>query len=862
MILFKLALKEIYNNKRFTFIFVFSLFLGLFGLVTVNALKTSIQLTMNSKSKGLIASDISVGARRHLTPEENKILDEALPSGSQSSRITESFTMVSGPQISRLVELKVIEASYPYYGEIRLNKQGLVVSGTAKDIIQSPKIWMYPELLLQLDLKVGDSIKIGKQNFTISDEVIGDSSAIGNGFSFAPPVYIGSEFYQKTGLSQFGSTGYHSRLIQLPSHIDVEKLADDINQKLNDPGIQVTTGKNASDQFARLLNYLNDYLSLSALVALMLTAIGQGFLFRNYLTKRTKDIAIFKSLGLSPSRIFIFYTLQILIFSTLALIPTFVSSLFVLPLLEKPLYLMLDSEVNLQLSLPVLFFATLTSSGFSLLITGPLTLNALRLKPKDILSKSSGAEAHSYFRNFLFYLPALVTFWIMSIVLSNSIQTGSLFFAIYFLSLGLLFLVGHFSITILANQLLKNAGHSGLSLLNISLKHLVREKFATLSVFVAISLGVLLANLIPQLELSLQNEINPPNPESQASLFMFDIQEDQKEDLEGHLDKMGFSPMIISPMIRARLSEVNSLAFEKSLARGTGWTREEETENRFRNRGFNITYRDTLSESEILISRKSTRKELDGRASDTTTDSKYYPEISLETRFAKRLNLSLGDILTFDIQGVPVSGEVTSLRKIRWTSFQPNFFIQFNSDTLKDAPKTYLLTMPQMDVKSKIEIQQSVVRKFPNISIIDITRLIEKLNDIVRQISVALKAMSWLALFVSVFILLSINYQQTDERQNEVSLLKTLGASRQQVRFIFFLEFLIVLITALFFGALLSFAAAWFVVKFIFDSTLFLNLQSPLLFSTLIIFISTWIAYLIMQGTLNKKPKDLLSGMS
>src|SRR5690606_14089699 len=115
------------------------------------------------------------------------------------------------------------------------------------------------------------------------------------------------------------------------------------------------------------------------------------------------------------------------------------------------------------------------------------------------------------------------------------------------------------------------------------------------------------------------------------------------------------------------------------------------------------------------------------------------PQISLEERFAERLNLRIGDELTFDISGIEVAGRVVNLRKVRWTSFQPNFFVQFNEGVLEEAPKTFLAALSGLSTEQKASIQNTIVDRLPNISLIDVSRIIERLSGIIEQMSIALR---------------------------------------------------------------------------------------------------------------------------
>ena len=156
--------------------------------------------------------------------------------------------------------------------------------------------------------------------------------------------------------------------------------------------------------------------------------------------------------------------------------------------------------------------------------------------------------------------------------------------------------------------------------------------------FVALSLGALLLNLLPQLRAGLLAELEQPT--KLPSLFLFDIQEDQLAPLQEKFRSSGLELENLSPLVRARLLSVNGAAFERTTSAEGFRTREEENEARFRNRGFNLSYRAGLSGAETLVA--------------GTPFKGSGNEISVEERFADRVGVGIGDTLLFDVQGVEV----------------------------------------------------------------------------------------------------------------------------------------------------------------------------------------------------------------
>lgn len=798
---FKLGLKEIKANYKFSIFFILNLMIGLTALGLVDSLKNSISNELKLKSKTILAADLSISARRQFNQEEFDIIKNILPRNAKKTEIFESYTMLSSSTNSRLVEVRAINKGYPFYGEIELTNNKKFNNNTNNKFYTTPSIWLAPETLIELNLKLNDTIKLGSKEFVINDLVIQDGSSIGVGASFAPSVYVAYDFFKDTGLVKFGTTGSYSLLIKLESDANVNKIAEGLNKNLEDPEIKIITSKNANEQIARILNYLGDYLGLVSLATIFLTIIGQVFLYQNFLVKKEKEIAIYKFLGLSNFKIYTSYFCEVLILGILAIVPAVLLIYILLPLFENPIAAIINSNISLSLqpnTLAILLFIVIINN---FLISSPLILKALKAKILTLLHPKDLQEKSSIFKTLLFFLPALVAYYILTLIIAKSFFTGSLFFSFLILAVIILFIIANIIFFIISKIKFSNL------VLILSFRDLSRSKFASFSIFLAISFTILLANLIPIIEKGIKNEFVAPKSLEQPSLFLVDIQEEQLNDLSKFLSSNSLSLMKKSPTIRARLAKVNDAEFTKQVPK-KATTREEETEQRFKNRGFNLSYKIQIDSQDKIIS-----------SLNNNEINQNYSPLSIEERFAKRLDLKLGDILTFEVQGVEISGQIINLRKVRWTSFQPNFFIVFLDQALTDAPKTFIGTLKIADNQAA-KVQTDIVKKFPNISIINIKNLTTRIGEIISQMTITLKIMAIFSVILGLIILYTIISYQIKERFTEINLYKTLGADFSFIKKIFSYQYLFLISFAIIFGSLVSYLIAFFVSTYIFDSEL------------------------------------------
>jgi putative ABC transport system permease protein len=267
----------------------------------------------------------------------------------------------------------------------------------------------------------------------------------------------------------------------------------------------------------------------------------------------------------------------------------------------------------------------------------------------------------------------------------------------------------------------------------------------------------------------------------------------------------------------------------------------------------NLTFRDSPDTSETIVKGKFWTTPWK-QGSDTL------PEISIEERFAQRLGLGLGDELEFSVLGVPVKGRITSVRKIRWTTFQPNFFIQFQPGVLEYAPKTYVGAINKIDdLKLKGKIQSAIVEKFPNISIIDVSRLVKKITEIIDKMSWALSFMAILCLFAGLIVLFSICRQQVSARIWDISMLKVLGATFKDIRSSIAKEFFVISFLASTLGSSISVIASLILSKFVFEGVFAYNLMIPVALTASVTTLAVLVALQTSKKVLKVKPVRLLN---
>ncbi len=841
-VIFKLFLvKEIKKFPFFFLLLIFTLLLGTLGLTGISVVSEQVKGKLEANARELQTSDLAVSARRDLLQGEIESLNKIIsPLKHQTYKIVDIYSMVRHEKTSqtRLTEIRSVEQGFPFYGEIVL-KAGL---------FQVDGLYISNDLAEIWDVAVGDDLKIGDKVFRVKGIVTRDSSQGLRGFSLAPRIYLPLKDVETTGLLRPGSTGSYARHFLLPSFLqpDFEKLRDQLLKALPDSAIKVTLPQESSDQSGRVIGYLTDFMSLAALIGLLLSLVGIFYLYQSHLLARLRDFCLFHLMGLDKKQIILGLILQFsIVFLFVFTLQAFLivpGYKLIYPILSNSLGIDLSPEVNLKAvfsQLPFLY-------GLTLAILIPLLLGLMRTSMG--LQLKAPKISMGQFR-FYDFTPFIILLWAFAAFISHSIKMGSLFFG----ALLLVFVLSTFLIKLIQWLLKKYVSNRGLLSPSIeagvAIRNIIHSGHKLTLSFLSLTLSATLISLILQLDSLIQKEFTLD--ESKPSLFIFDIQEDQMQDLQTFASEKGVKLEGVTPMIRARLDKVNGKSFARVDEPSNLRTREDEVDARMKNRGINLTYRKDLSPAETLVEGKP--------FPDEAPQNNRPAFVSMEKRYAQRLGLKIGDQVTFDIQGVEVEGMIRNFREVKWTSFYPNFFVNVEPGFIDEAPKTYLAVLPQGKKEIKRYFQREAVGKFPNISFVDVEELIGKLTSMFDKARKAIGVISWLSLAIGLVILYGLSHDQVYRRYYDLALMKTLGFSPGSLRKHLLIEFGFLFLLALGVGFFLGWLMAIIIGREVFKLGWSIN-WSMIFYPGLLLSILCLVTILFSSwNAVKAKPRELLS---
>ena len=232
--------------------------------------------------------------------------------------------------------------------------------------------------------------------------------------------------------------------------------------------------------------------------------------------------------------------------------------------------------------------------------------------------------------------------------------------------------------------------------------------------------------------------------------------------------------------------------------------------------------------------------------------------ISIEEGFAERNRLRLGDTLTFNVQGTLLSTVVGSLREVDWGGVRTSFLVLFPAGVLEEAPQFHVLLTRVESNERSATFQRAIVQRFPNISIIDLGLVLKVLDELLEKIGFVIRFMAGFSILTGLIVLISSVLISKYQRLQESVLLRTIGASRNQIFAITALEYFFLGALAAATGILVALAGSWGLAKFTFKVDFTPQFVPILLVFVTVSGLTVLIGLANSRGILSRSPLEVL----
>lgn len=829
----RMAWRDSRTSRKKLLLFSCAIVLGIGALAAIASLGKNLELGIQEQAKTLLGADLVIRSQDAFTPEQDQWLETL---GGEQSREVSLSTMIYFPrtETTRLVQLRALSGDFPFYGRFETEPP------EAEDAFRRGEgVLVEESLLRQFGAQVGDPVRFGHLTTRIAgrlQKIPGETVALS---AMAPRVYLPRPALDQTGLMGEGSLARHRVYLKLPVETNIPRLLARIRPQLDKFRLGHDTVEERKRELGRSTENLYHFLNLVGFIALLLGGIGVASAIHIHVKQKLPTVAVLRCLGAPLGKTFAIYLIQGMALGLFGAILGGLLGIALQTALLKVLADFIPFSVKFSTSWPAIGRAM--AIGFSICVLfALLPLLAIR-QVSPLAAIRISFERPQGRRDPLQWLAAggliagIVGFALLH---SRDWRVGAGFAA----GLGAAFavLAGTAKGLILLTR--RSAPLRMPFAIRQGLANLHRPENRTLLLLLSLGLGTFLLVSLHLVQQTLLTQLVSTAGEKKANTILFDIQKPQLSGVAALVRSLGLPLLDQAPIVTMRLSSVKGRSVDSLLADKTrpvpAWALRRE---------YRSTYSAHLREGEKLIAGKWQME-----------PPKEPVPVSLEQGIARQLQVGLGDELIFDVQGLSVTTRVSSLREVEWRRIQPNFFVVFPPGILEEAPAMHALVTRVASSEDSARVQREVVKAFPNVSVIDLTLVLQTLDAILSRMSFVVRFMAMFTVVTGLLVLLSALITGRYQRIQESVLLRTLGASRAQICQILAVEYLALGFLAAVTGILLAIAAAWALSRFLFH-TAFVLAVGPLVAALCLVPLITVVAGLLTsRGVLNQPPLAIL----
>ncbi len=827
----KMAWRDGRHHIQRLFLFLLSIVMGTAALVAIQSMSDNLKTDIDEQAKTLLGADLVLSNRQPFTGEMEAFIDSL--GGERSREITfASMIYFKKNNGTRLIQVRAIEGTYPYYGSLETDP---VPAG--KEFRTGSKALAEHGLMLQFGAETGDTITLGDRAFVIEGRLLkvpGESAAT---LLVSPPVYISMKDVESTNLLKRGSRVIHRVYFKFGPYTDMDALMERIKPRLKEFQLGYETIESRKAALGKVFRDLYRYLNLVGFVALLLGCVGVASAVYVFINQKISTIAVLRCIGARARETFAIHLIQVtaiaLTGSILGAALGSVIQIFLPGLLKE----FVPVEVKPHIS-PISILTGVAVSLSMALLFALMPLAAIRrISPLHTLRSDYNDNGSRDIWRIL-----ILVFIVAIVSLFSGFQMGRWAYGIGF-TLGMAVVFG--LIILVAKLMMRlvkvSFPRSWSYVWRQGLANLYRPHNQTVMLMLSVGLGTFLISGLYLMQDTLIKQIAVADSGKQPNLVFFDIQTDQQIEAEQMVRNMGAPVIQKVPIVTMRVSGIKGRDLEEirkdTTSRVPRWLRE-----------FRCTYRDSLTDTETLLEGRMGRPVV---GNDTIF-------ISVEKGIADNMGVTVGDSITFDVQGVPMIAVVGSIREVNWRRVQPNFFVVFPTGVLESAPQFWVLVTRVSSADQSASLQQAMIRKFPNISAVDLALILRTVDAILEKISFVIRFMALFSIITGLIVLVGAVLTSRFQRIQESVLLRTLGAVRKQITQIMGIEYLWLGIFASLSGCVLALLCNWVLTVFVFDFKYDPDVLPVAVVFVTIVAVTVFLGMFITRDIAQKPPLEIL----
>ncbi len=791
----RIARRELRGGLRGFWVFLACLALGVAAIAAVGSVRHSIEAGLQREGASILGGDAEIGLTYRFADE-----DERAWMAAQAEVLSEIVdfrslaTFGAGDAARRgLTQVKGVDGSYPIYGEVALApSMPLAEAFAGKD--GRPGGVMDPVLISVLGMDVGDVFRLGSKEFVLMAALDREPDGAAAGFGLGPRTLIETAALDGSGLLAPGTLFESAYRLQLPEGTNLATTRSDAAEVFT--GARWRDRRNGAPGVSLFVERLGSFLVLVGLAGLAVGGVGVSAAVRAYLDRKTAVIATLRTLGAEASTIFLTYFMQVGVLTVIGIAIGLVIGgglpLVFAPLIAEALPVPADFVLHPRPLAEAAIYGLLAALLFTL---WPLA------KTEDVRAAALFRDANAGIKG----LPRPLWITTTLVVLATLVAVAAAFSGLMVLTVWTaLGIVGAFLLLILAaeavRRLSRRLGRSrvarGRTTLRLALGSVGGPGGEAASVVLSLGLGLTVLAAVGQIDANLRGAIDRDLPDVAPSFFMVDIQTAQLESfLDGLREDPAVSRVETAPMLRGIITQINGRPAAETG--GDHWVLEGD-------RG--ITYSATPPEGAVVTDGEWWPEDYSGK-----------PQVSFATEEALELGIKLGDTITIDVLGRPITATVTSFREVDFSTAGIGFILSMNPASIQAAPHTHIATV-YAEAEAEPDILRETADTYPNITAIRVKDAIDRVTDVLGGIAAAVTYGASATLVTGLIVLIGTAAAGERARTYEAAILKTIGGTRRSILANFALRSAILGLAA---GVVAIFAGGfggWAVSRFVMDT--------------------------------------------
>nr|WP_153015434.1 FtsX-like permease family protein [Ventosimonas gracilis] len=726
----------------------FALLIAVAASTAIGYFSARLNAAMLLRATEFLGADIVLSGTTAPNPEQ---IERGLRLGLEHVPMVEFSSVIASDNGIQLASVKAVGNGYPLRGEVK-SSAALYQPSQSGGQPAAGEAWAEARLFVALGLTPGDSIEVGSKALKLTRVLTYEPDSAGDFYSFNPRILMHIEDLAATEIVQPGSR-VRWKALWRGSPEALKQWQEQVASELL-PSQRIQDARGGNQQIGGALQRAERYLNLASLAAVLLAGVAVALSAARFASRRLDTSALLRCLGLSRRETLALFALQLgLLGVTAALIGAVVGWLGQLGLfaLLKGLLPADLPAAGLWPALAGMMSGLIALAGFALSpLLGLGRVPPLRVLRRDLLPLPPAA--------WLVYGSALLALalimWRMSLdlKLTLSLLAGGLLAALLLGALLLSSLRG-------LRHLLATAALPW----RLGLGQLLRHPLSAAGQSLAFGLILLAMALIVLLRSELLDTWQAQLPDNAPNLFALNIVPEQRDAFAHRLAELSPRAAPLYPVVPGRLVAINGQAIAELLEQD----KPDSQGRRAIRRDLALTWSSELPESNPLVAGSWWNDAPSGEL----------PRVSVESTLAESLHLNLGDRLRVNIGGDEREAVLSSLRKVQWDNFQPNFYLIFEPDSLSGLPVTYMTSfyLPAQQDKTLVEL----ARQFPTVTLVQVDALLAQLRQILAQVSLAVEYVLLFVLAAGIAVLLAGLNATLDERIRQAALLRVLGAKRE-----------------------------------------------------------------------------------